>query len=148
MSTPVIRYIPEDPGYVASPAAIEIARAMLEQALGAPTIATVTDAPTFVDPGQNLDIIRCPACGEEVDLGWWQERMAKSGEGGFAHLEVAMPCCGAQTTLHDLDYDRPAGFARLVLEVQGPQAEPDEAVDEAALERVLGCVVRRVEARY
>jgi hypothetical protein len=148
MSTTVVRYIPEDPDYVAEPAAIEAARALLQKALGSPAVATTTEGATFVDPGENLDTIRCPACGDELDMDWWQGEMARAGKRKFACLDVTVPCCGAETSLHDLDYDMPAGFAHMVLAVQDPKGDPDEVVDLDALERLLGCVVRRIDARY
>ena len=148
MSSTVVRYIPEDPEYVAEPAAAEAARALLQKALGAPAVASVTEGTIFVDPGENLDTIRCPACSDELDMDWWQGEMARAGERKFARLDVTVPCCGAETSLHDLDYEMPAGFARMVLEVQDPHGDPDEAVDLDALERLLGCIVRRIDARH
>lgn len=148
MPTTVLRYIPEDPLHMPGAAAIETARAMLQDALDAPAVATVTESLTFVDPGENLDTIRCPACGDEVDMGFWHQQMTRAGAGGFADLTLSMPCCGVETSLHDLDYDMPAGFALLVLEVQEPKADPDDAVDVVSLGRVLGCMLRRIDARY
>jgi hypothetical protein len=148
MSSSVLRYIPEDPTFVGEATAREAARKMLEKALKAPAIVTVTDDPAFVDPGDNLEAVRCPACGEGLAMEWWQEAMSKSAAGAFHDLNVVVPCCTAETSLHDLDYDAPAGFAKLVLEVEDPAKDPDEAVDQDALEAALGCMVRRVEARY
>jgi hypothetical protein len=148
MGSTVIRYIPEDPGYVADAAASEAARAMLQKVLGAPAVVNVTPGLTFVDPGANLDTIRCPACGAELAMEWWQGEMTRAGQAAFEPLTVTVPCCGAETSLHDLDYDMPAGFARMVLEVHDPKGDPDEAVDLDALEGALGCIVRRIEARY
>ena len=148
MGTTVLRYIPEEPTYVPGSGHIEAARSLLERSLGVSVVASITPVLAFVDPGDNLDTIRCPACGEELDMGFWQERMSTAGETGFAKLELTMPCCGAETSLHDLDYDAAAGFARLVLEVHDPQADADQAVDQDALERALGCLVRRIDASY
>ncbi len=148
MSSTVLRYIPEDPDYVADAAATEAARALLQKALGAPAVALVTERAGFVDPGANLDAIRCPACSDELDMDWWQGEMARAGERRFESLGVTVPCCGAETSLHDLDYEMPAGFARMVLEVHDPAGDPDQAVDLDALERALGCIVRRIDARY
>jgi len=148
MSSTVLRYIPEDPDYVADAAATEAARALLQKSLGAPAVALVTERAGFVDPGSNLDAIRCPACSDELDMDWWQGEMSRAGQRKFESLGVTVPCCGAETSLHDLDYEMPAGFARMVLEVREPHGDPDAAVDVDALERVLGCVVRRIDARY
>jgi hypothetical protein len=148
MASTVLRYIPEDPDYVAETASSEAARVLLQKSLGSPAVVTVTEGVSFVDPGANLDSIRCPACSDELDLDWWQGEMSRAGERKFAGLGVTVPCCGAETSLHDLDYDMPAGFAHMVLEVQDPLADPDEAVDVDALEKLLGCIVRRIDARY
>jgi hypothetical protein len=148
MSSTVVRYIPEDPDYVADAGASEAARALLQKSLGSPAVVTVTEGASFVDPGANLDGIRCPACGGDLDMDWWQAEMSRAAERKFTHLGITVPCCGAETSLHDLDYDMPAGFARMVLEVHDPHGDVDEAVDVEALEKLLGCIVRRIDARY
>ena len=59
------------------------------------------------------------------------------------------PCCGAATSLHDLDYDWPAGFARFVLQAREPALAgwlDDAAV--ARLEKALGTRVRQIRTRY
>jgi hypothetical protein len=147
MSTTVLRYIPEDPTHVPDGDGANVSRDLLSKATGKTARANVTDEVQFVDQGGNFDGLKCPACGSDLDMEWWQERMAAAREGSFADLGVTVPCCGAETSLHDLDYDTPAGFARFVLEVDDAEAVEDK-VDLEALERVVGCLMRRIVARY
>jgi hypothetical protein len=62
----------------------------------------------------------------------------------FADLGVVTPCCGAATTLNDLNYDWPQGFARWWLQALNPRRgklEPDEL---AKLASALGVRLREV----
>jgi len=147
MSTCVLRFIPEEPTFVPAEEAVKQAREQLGRAAGKPAVARVTEGLAFVDPGENLEAVGCPACGSGLELAWWQERMQGASSGGFSELQVAVPCCGAETSLHDLDYTAPAGFARFVLEVEDPAVDP-EAVEGDELEGTLGCFLRRIVARY
>ena len=79
------------------------------------------------------------------------EQMAEAAENDFADLTVRTPCCDTETTLNDLDYRLPAGFARFVLSVQDPQREgrPDLTPEDlAAIGHALGHDVRQVLAHY
>ena len=147
MSTSVLRYIPEDPTHVPEGDGANASRDLLSKATGKQARARVTEGAEFVDQGENFDGLKCPACSADLDMEWWQERMTAAGEGSFGDLGVTVPCCGAETSLHDLDYDMPAGFARFVLEVDDAEGVEDK-VDVEALERVVGCVLRRIVARY
>ena len=57
-----------------------------------------------------------------------------------------MPCCGARTSLHDLDYAWTMGFAERWLSVEqpGPDWEPEPLRAEA--EAILGVPLRLVIA--
>lgn len=80
--------------------------------------------------------------------GWWPDAMDRAHGRHFADLAVTVPCCGAATSLNDLRYDWPAGFARFVLEATNPGVPelPDAALAE--LERRLGAPLRVVRAHY
>ncbi len=74
--------------------------------------------------------------------------MTTAHETAFGALGVTTPCCTSQTTLNDLVYDWPAGFARFVLEARNPGvAGLLSPADQAILEAALGCPVRQVLAR-
>ena len=147
MSDTKLRFIPEDPTYVPEAAAIEAARAALGEAAGVPATARVAAGVEFVDQGENFERVACPACGSELEMGWWGERMKDADATSFRELGVTVPCCGAETSLHDLDYEAPAGFARFVLEAPNPGVDV-EAVDAEPVERAAGCLLRRIVARY
>jgi hypothetical protein len=94
----------------------------------------------FVDAGGNFESVACPRCGS--DLGeWWSMAMEAGHQERFRALRVTTPCCRLRTSLHDLSYTPPAGFARAVLEAVNPSVAvlPDRArerVEEALASRV------------
>jgi hypothetical protein len=101
----------------------------------------------FVDCGANFESVRCPGCG--ADLGeWWAMAMEAGHEQRFADLRVTTPCCGLKTSLNELDYAWPSGFARCVLEAPEPGVGslPPRALD--SLQRLLRCEVRVIWAHY
>jgi hypothetical protein len=68
---------------------------------------------------------------------------------GFEDLRFETGCCATRTTLNDLLYEWPAGFARFALEVSGSGV--DGFLSERELEALscaLMCAVRQVIARY
>jgi hypothetical protein len=74
----------------------------------------------FVDAGCHFEKLYCPSCRSEVAQAWWLEQMDRAHEGRFQDLGVRPPCCGAETSLNELQYDWPQGFARYVLEIRNP----------------------------
>jgi hypothetical protein len=121
----------------------------------------VTDAVVFVDPGTNLERILCPICHTTIDLDWWKEAMkAASGadpdiewedlekEPEFENLIITTPCCGNITSLNDLQYDWPAGFARFALEALYPDISDLTDQQMGVLERILNCKLRKIWAHY
>jgi hypothetical protein len=155
MSENWLRLIPADPRYIPSPEAQEQARRALAWLAprAAEVCATATPHVRFIDPGANLAQIRCPACGVAV-TGWrrlamdraWRAPASAGAESGFGSLAVSMPCCGAATSLHDLEYDWPDGFARFTLEARNPDMRDLTGAQIARLERLLGCRLRRIWA--
>jgi hypothetical protein len=61
--------------------------------------------------------------------------MDASYRSAFEDLAVRTPCCHTDTTLNELDYDWPAGFARFVLEARNPGRYPVEAENWPAWNR-------------
>jgi hypothetical protein len=105
MSDDVLSVIPTDPYWQPDPAAGARAAAIVESlAPGAPMAVEVDidvtwhDAPALVGCGQNLERIRCPLCGAEIDTGWWGDLMDVHDEDGFTTLAVEVPCCAAATS--------------------------------------------------
>lgn len=151
MSDDYLRIIPLDPATVPPQRAQEQATALVKKLLPrAREVRTIHQEEVFfVDQGENLEEIRCPRCGATLGPEWWMTEMDRAGAARFSDLAVVVPCCGAATSLHDLDYDWPAGFARFVLQVREPALAgwlDDEAV--ARIEEALGTRVRQIRTRY
>ncbi|HEY3357137.1 MAG TPA: hypothetical protein VGQ83_28060 [Polyangia bacterium] len=150
MSDTFLRLVPVDPTFVPSAEAQAAARDYLRAVLpDADTVATRTAAEVqFIDAGGNTEAVFCPLCGAEVDQAWWVQAMDAAFECSFRDLTVALPCCLGSTTLNDLRYEMPAGFARFVLEAANPNVAALAAPAVAVLERLIGRKLRVVWARY
>lgn len=150
MSDSFLRIIPVEPSFVPAAAAVDSAVARLHKALPAARAieARSGEEVALVDAGVNLRSVVCPACGEEIDTEWWGESVTHAAEGGFAALEICVPCCGAETSLDELVYDMPQGFARFVLEVSEPSVARLPVSVVKALAETLGCSLRVAWSRY
>lgn len=110
-------------------------------------ISAVThDTPVFVDCGGNLEKIKCPLCGRKLDFGWWGEAMSSAAEGSFADLRVKTPCCSQDSSLNDLDYHFPCGFACVEIDIWNPGMKLD-AGHLKVLEELFGESVRIIHSR-
>ena len=150
MSDDYLRLIPTDPTWrPGAEAAKRAAAALAALAPGADSVeAELYDEVTFIDQGANLDRLSCPACQAELAMDWWSEQMGRAGDAGFTNLAVTNPCCGTRTSLNELTYDWPAGFARAELSVRNPQRG---WLDDAELVQVsaeLGHPLKQVMAHY
>ena len=105
---------------------------------------SVSERVRFFDAGENLESIRCPACGEDLDIGWWGESMSAAYEADFEELGVTTPCCSTATTLHDLEYDWPQGFARWAVELRNPDRGHLDATERAELDAAAGVPLREI----
>lgn len=161
MSSDVISIIPTDPQWAPGEPEAAAARAVVAAIYpGAGAVdATVDDDPVFVDQGENFESVHCPHCAARMTIGWWHERMDEAWTSRCRVLDVRMPCCGRNSTLNDLDYRWPAGFARFVVRVRDPRrpgtGNPHVIdathLNDAELDAVaaaLGHPVRQVVARY
>lgn len=149
MSDTYLRIIPCDPGQVPSAQARVRAVGILERAVpqAEDITSSVTPEVRFVDCGDNFEAVHCPRCG--ADLGeWWSVAMEIGQEHQFRDLRVTAPCCGARTSLNELEYSWPAGFARYTLEALNPGlgSLPEPLVQR--LEAALGAAVRIIWAHY
>ena len=118
MSEHFITLIPADPHFIPADKAFNEARELFAKFLAtADEIESgISDEVQFIDQGENFERVSCPKCGTEIPTDWWQQAMDKSYESRFRHLEVTTPCCAYATSLNNLDYRWPAGFARLLFE--------------------------------
>lgn len=148
MSDSIFRLIPASPEHVPSEEALSAARGLLRAQL--PSAQEIEEELTpevrFVDPGENLEEIRCPACSATIAMAWWITAMDEAHRTAFRNLTVLPPCCGQTTTLNDLTYLWPAGFARFSLEVLNPGIPDLPPGALAELETVLGTRLRLIRA--
>ncbi|WP_116451778.1 hypothetical protein [Blastococcus litoris] len=101
----------------------------------------------FVDAGGNTERIECPGCGDTLPEDWWAERMSSASEQAFRDLAVRTPCCGTVTSLNDLRYVWPAGFARLALTAHWPARDWLSADERDRVAVALGHPVREIRSR-
>lgn len=145
MSDNWLQYIPLDPEFQPSPNAAEAARRLL--ASFAPEADEVTvefkASTEFFHPAGNWSGVKCPACASDLE-DWWHNAMAIASKTAFKNLSVTSPCCGAVTSLNDLNYVWPAGFGRFVLEATNPQIENLTNAQEDQLAERLGGRLRRI----
>lgn len=140
MSENWIALVPEDPHFIPDPARQSLARARFaEMAPEADDIEIiVSETVRFFDCGGNFDTIVCPACGEEIPLAWWQERMDDDFEDGFKLDRYGTPCCHSARTLRELLYDWPQTFGRFALDARNPNIGTLDAEQQRELEEILG----------
>jgi hypothetical protein len=149
MSTHLLRLIPTDPHWTPEPERIDRARAVLGAFFPARAVEAQTyPSVIFIDQGENFEEVRCPGCRTALDVDWWGERMNRAATHGFADLAVRCPSCALDTTLNDLDYRLPAGFARFELTVREPLRPGLAAAELAELTQALGHPLRPVLTRY
>lgn len=142
---------PTDPGWV--PTAEQASRAAEILARLVPSWPAQPDQPEleltatveFVHAGDNFGAIRCPGCGADLTLEWWQEHMDAqySRDTGFILQPIAMACCSHMTTLNDLAYEWPLGFARWRATVLYPDRGWLTADELAEIGCALGHPVRQ-----
>jgi hypothetical protein len=141
------KLIPTIPDYVPEVAAREAALARLKSFLpdARQVTAEVRERVEFVPAMGNFETVSCPACGTILDDKWWVRAMdTVYGPGGFTNLAVTLPCCGAASSLNDLRYYFPQGFARCVLSAFEPNVPDLEDWQIYELEEVLDCTLREI----
>ena len=150
MSEHFLSLIPTTPEYV--PVAEALARARELFAGFVPAAdeieARITDEIEFVDQGENFERVRCPNCAAELAMEWWQEAMDTAYQTRFQNLKVTTVCCGFTTSLNELDYHWPAGFARFCLRVRGPRQKEVAPEHIRKLEEVLSTPLRQIWTHY
>jgi hypothetical protein len=145
-----LRLIPTDPTWRPGAEVTQRAVATLSALVpGADSVeAEMYEEVTFIDQGANFEGLRCPGCQAELEMDWWSDHMGEAGDAGFENLDVTTPCCGARTSLNDLTYDWPAGFAQAELSVLNPQRGWLDDAELAQVASELGHPLKQVMAHY
>ena len=144
-----LRLIAADPTFQPSATARHKAVALLGRALplADEVSSQVTEHVRFVDCGTNFETVRCPGCGTDIGE-WWTLAMEAGQELQFRDLRATMPCCGLHTSLNELVYAPPMGFARFSLDALNPARDTLPERVRLRLERELGCRLRVIWADY
>ncbi|WP_160676419.1 hypothetical protein [Clostridium sp. C8-1-8] len=80
---------------------------------------------TFIDCGSNFELVKCPHCGADISIEYWQEMMSRSyEESRFDDLNIYLQCCNKASKLNDLQYIEDCGFAKFVIEILNPVEPP------------------------
>lgn len=74
----------------------------------------------------------------------WSEAMERAYESGFSDLSFESPINGQSTSLNDLNYVLPMGFARLSLEAMNPNVDQLDQNAVEHLEAGLRCKLRQI----
>ena len=151
MSTECLYVIPASPKYVPTANVRELAlEAFKEMLPGAESVDIVvhTDI-SFIDSGVRLEQVSCNFCGAELDQIWWGDAMNAAYKTAFNDLKVRLPCCDVTSTLNDLHYKMPSGFARFLLKAQGGRLGTQLPVDKMrGLETILNSPLKQIWAQY
>lgn len=149
MSDDVLKLIPFSPTYVPDNETIKTAITRVREYFPkAERIEVeISDTPQFIDPGSNFERIACPICNAVLEDIWWQDAMDETFKNGFRDLVVELPCCGQETTLNDLRYEWPAGFAQFSIEIYNADVENPFAFLQD-LSNVFSTSMRIIKAHY
>ena len=149
MSDEILRLIPKNPYFIPSSERLSNVKKVLASFCHWADNVRVSleQNVVFVDQGENFERILCPACHSELDIDWWQEEMGNAAESNFIDLRVTLPCCKVDTSLNELIYEWPAGFAQFIIEATNPTMEIDRSKLEL-LETTLGTKFRTLDMRW
>lgn len=142
MSDYIIKIIPATLGRHMDANTIHSVENYLQSRIKADEIQSIiSPTPMFIDCGSNLEKILCPFCGISLDFDWWGEAMDTANAKNFQDLTVMLPCCNRKSSLNDLHYHFPCGFANTVFQILNPLRMPDaEEVD--CIQKLLGDTIR------
>jgi hypothetical protein len=157
MSDDVLKLIPADPHFLPAIGAQKVAISALEKLLPEGEMCEAEDYGyvTFIDPGENLEAILCPACDAQLKLygtpeaaenyNWWHSIVDELADGEFEGVSGEMPCCKKTVPLTSLKFNWPGGFARFELWIWNPGIGENLTQE---FEAMLGCNLLQIRAHY
>lgn len=147
MADNIVKLIPINYKFKADTTKIIAARKLLESTLKYDDIKIcMSEYPEFADCGSNFESVLCPVCGVNLNMGWWEEQMDICYEKNFSDLSVILPCCGACSSMNDLDYRMPCGFSRLRIELLNPKNEITIEIIQQ-INKIFGIDFKRIDSR-
>jgi len=148
MSSTVLKIISTIPTYVPNKSERENAEIFLEKMYDKTDIELQSsETVEFVDQGENFDSVSCNLCGHKFEMEVWQTLVDKAHDQKFSELRFVTPCCNKNTSLNDLIYVSPAGFAKFTITIADPKSEMDQK-STTELERILNTKVKSFWAHY
>lgn len=148
MSDSIVRIVSQDPFYKISLLQIEKTKCFLENNISCDFIdIKCSMTPMFIDCGSNFESIACPYCGSKLSFQWWNEVMNNLSKIEFTSIETYLPCCGKMSSLNDLEYYFPCGFACFVIDILNPtEALSDDIIDyiESILKTNINIITKHV----
>jgi hypothetical protein len=148
MSSSVLKVISTNPSYFPDKIQLDGTKEFLSNIFGLEKIEYITsDTIEFVDQGENFESVSCNLCGREINIESWQNGMDKAYKKQFTDLIFVTPCCNRQTSLNDLKYKSPAGFAKSVISILDPISGLSEG-ELKQLEDISGTTLRIIWAHY
>ena len=138
MSHTLLKIISIDPGFVTNMETQEKAKAILAKHYRPSTIEfQTTDSIEFIDQGANFESVACNSCGRDLEMDEWQALVDNAFEKQFEDLTFITSCCHSKSSLNDLKYNMPAGFAKFTVSISEAPEEPTEN-ELSQLEGLLG----------
>ena len=148
MSSSELKIISTIPSYIPDKIQLDDTRKFLSKMYEPDKIEFITSQTIeFIDQGENFETVSCNVCGREIDMESWQNEMDIAYQKQFTDLNFLTPCCNRQTSLNDLIYKSPAGFAKFVIRISDPNIEVSNN-DLKQLEEILRTGLRIVWAHY
>jgi hypothetical protein len=150
VSDSVLRIVPAAPEWVPAEANVDAAVGAVRKLCPGAAELTVRQyaGVTFIDQGGNFEAVRCPACAAVLETDWWRQQMDRAYATHFEVLAIVTPCCAAAVSLNDLEYDRPAGFARFEVRVLSPGRGWLSQDEMTRVSAALGTPVRQIMSHY
>jgi hypothetical protein len=148
MSSSFLRLISTDPSFVPDTISLASAKTFLSRRYTNDQVEFIfSENIEFIDQGQNFESVSCNLCGHMLDIEDWQKAMDDAYESKFVNLMFTTPCCKKNTSLNDLTYERPAGFAKHVISISSPrQVLTKDDLD--TLQSVLKTKLRIIWSHY
>ena len=141
MSDNLLKIIPTNPNFVPDQSNQDRAKKFLKGIFKNVNVEITTTAEIeFVKQGSNFENVTCNYCGKEIDMDIWQHAMDIAHKNHFNNLSFETPCCHKSTSLNDLNYNSPAGFAKFQITISNPDQDI-EITQVHELEKILGSPV-------
>jgi hypothetical protein len=148
MSDTILKLIPSNPGFIPDKESLIAARSFLDIAFKGSEIEVIqTENIEFVDQGANFESMNCNLCGQLIDDETWQDAMDMAYETHFENLAFTTPCCAQTSSLNNILYTWPAGFAKFCISILNPAVDAEQH-QLAEIERILGISIKKIWAHY